>query len=77
MLTHAFEEWQVHRVRLTTDSRNARSRAAIERLGAHFDGVLRSDHAAYDGQIRNTAYYSILDAEWPSLKLALTKRLKV
>lgn len=47
MLTHAFGTWRVHRVRLTTDARNARSRNAIERLGAHLDGILRSDHAGY------------------------------
>ena len=45
MLTHAFEVWNVHRVTLKTDARNERSRNAILRLGAQFDGVLRSAHA--------------------------------
>jgi RimJ/RimL family protein N-acetyltransferase len=77
MLTHAFEVWRVHRVRLSTDARNARSRAAIERLGMRLDGVLRAASAAYDGEIRDSAYYSMLDSEWPEAKLALTKRLRV
>lgn len=77
MLTHAFESWRVHRVRLTTDERNARSRAAIERLGARLDGILRAASAGYDGAIRNTAYYSILEREWPEAKGALTKRLRI
>jgi RimJ/RimL family protein N-acetyltransferase len=77
MLTHAFETWRVHRVRLTTDERNARSRAAIERLGAKLDGILRDASAGYDGAIRNTAYYSILDGEWPAAKAALLQRLRL
>lgn len=68
MLTHAFEVWMVHRVSFRTDSRNARSRASIERLGAQFDGVIRAASIAYDGAIRDTAYYSILDSEWPAVK---------
>jgi N-acetyltransferase len=77
MLTHAFEVWRVHRVRLTTDARNARSRAAIERLGAKLDGVLRAHHAGYDGAIRDSAFYSILDSEWPDIKAALAGRLRL
>jgi RimJ/RimL family protein N-acetyltransferase len=76
MLTHAFETWQVHRVRLVTDARNERSRRAIERLGARFDGVLRAARTAFDGGIRDSAYYSILDSEWPDAKTALAKRLR-
>ena len=68
MLTHAFETWRVHRVRLTTDARNARSRAAIERLGMRLDGILRAASAGYDGVIRDSAYYSMLDSEWPAVK---------
>jgi RimJ/RimL family protein N-acetyltransferase len=75
MLTHAFETWRVHRVRLTTDARNERSRKAIERLGAGFDGVLRAARTAFDGGIRDSAHYSILDSEWPEIKRALAKRL--
>jgi RimJ/RimL family protein N-acetyltransferase len=77
MLTHAFEVWRVHRVRLSTDARNARSRAAIERLGMRLDGVLRGASAAYDGEVRDSAYYSMLDSEWPGAKAALTAKLGV
>jgi RimJ/RimL family protein N-acetyltransferase len=75
MLTHAFETWRVHRVSLMTDARNLRSRTAIERLGARFDGVLRAQRMAVDGQIRDTAAFSILDAEWPAVKGNLESRL--
>ena len=77
MLTYAFEDWQVHRIRISTDARNVRSRSAIERLGAHFDGVLRAASAGYDGEIRDSAFYSILDSEWPATKAALTDRLRI
>ena len=76
MLTHAFEVWRVHRVSLNTDARNTRSRAAILRLGARFDGVLRGARVASDGAIRDTAAYSILEAEWPEVKAGLTARLR-
>ena len=75
MLTHAFEVWRVHRVSLMTDSRNMRSRAAILRLGAAFDGVLRAARVAVDGLIRDTAAFSILDSEWPAVKRGLEARL--
>ena len=67
MLSHAFEAWQVHRVTLKTDARNTRSRRAIERLGARLDGVLRAHMPAFDGAVRDTAFYSIVRAEWPSV----------
>jgi N-acetyltransferase len=76
MLGHAFEHWRVHRVSLMTDARNTRSREAIQRLGACFDGVLRSARPASDGGIRDTAAYSILDSEWPAVKAALQARLR-
>jgi RimJ/RimL family protein N-acetyltransferase len=76
MLTHAFEVWRVHRVRLVTDARNQRSRRAIERLGARFDGVLRAARTAFDGGIRDSASYSMLDSEWPEAKAALEARLR-
>jgi RimJ/RimL family protein N-acetyltransferase len=76
MLTHAFETWRVHRVSLMTDARNERSRNAILRIGARFDGVLRGARPASDGTIRDTAAFSILEAEWPAVKAALTARLR-
>jgi N-acetyltransferase len=71
MLRHAFEVWGVYRVTLKTDARNARSRAAIERLGAHFDGVLRGHMPAVDGTVRDSAYYTIVAGEWPALRSRL------
>jgi RimJ/RimL family protein N-acetyltransferase len=76
MLTHAFEVWRVHRVSLMTDSRNERSRNAILRLGARFDGVLRGARIAFDGVVRHTAAYSILDAEWPAVMAGLQAKLR-
>jgi len=75
MLRHAFETWRCFRVTLKTDERNTRSRRAIERLGAHFDGILRAFQPAVDGKPRNTAYYTILASEWPSVEAALRKKL--
>src|SRR5262249_51530792 len=74
MLRHAFERWKVLRVTLKTDARNVRSRTAIERLGARFDGILRASMLAADGGARNTAYYSILAAEWPEVRRRLEDR---
>src|SRR5262245_6058285 len=68
MLTQAFEVWQTHRVALKTDERNAKSRRAIERLGARFEGVRRGDMPGQDGSVRNSAYYSIVRAEWPEVR---------
>jgi RimJ/RimL family protein N-acetyltransferase len=76
MLTHAFEVLKVERVQLKTDARNQRSRAAIERIGASFEGVLRRHLPASDGGARDTAMYSIIPAEWPRVKDALAARLR-
>ncbi|GAB0107107.1 GNAT family protein [Nocardia sp. JMUB6875] len=75
MLDHAFTTWQVHRVRFRTDVRNERSRRAIERLGARFDGVLRGDFAGADGTVRDSAYYSILATEWAAVRPVLAGSL--
>ncbi|HEX6774849.1 MAG TPA: GNAT family protein [Methylomirabilota bacterium] len=75
MLTHAFEEWRVHRVSLMTDARNERSRNAILRVGARFDGVIRAARPSSDGLIRDTAAFSILESEWPAIKRQLHSRL--
>jgi RimJ/RimL family protein N-acetyltransferase len=75
MLTHAFETWRVHRVSLMTDARNERSRNAILRVGAQFDGVIRAQRMAFDGTIRDTAAFSILESEWPTVKRQLQSRL--
>lgn len=75
MLAHAFEVWGALRVCLHTDERNQRSRAAIERIGATFEGILRSHRMASDAIARNSARFSILAAEWPEAKRRLADRL--
>jgi RimJ/RimL family protein N-acetyltransferase len=75
MLTHAFEEWRVHRVGFRIDARNEPSRAAAARLGATFEGVRRAERLGADGAIRDSAYYSILAAEWPEIKTRLRGRV--
>jgi N-acetyltransferase len=75
MLAHAFETWRVHRLRLMTDSRNTRSRNAIERIGGQLDGVLRAHTTGSDGAIRDSAVYSLLEPDWPTNKSALEARL--
>ncbi|MFF4223347.1 GNAT family N-acetyltransferase [Streptomyces abikoensis] len=76
MLRHAFETWGVRRVSLRADSRNARSRAAIERLGAVLEGVHRAHTRGLDGMVRGTAFYSILDEEWPGVRAGLEHRVE-
>ncbi|MFG6193516.1 GNAT family N-acetyltransferase [Nonomuraea sp. JJY05] len=75
MLSHAFETWNVHRITLKADVRNTKSRAAIEALGAHFDGVRRADSRGADNTVRDTAFYSILSSEWPLVRERLALRL--
>jgi N-acetyltransferase len=75
MMTHAFEVWQVHRVALRTDARNERSRAAIERIGGQFEGLLRADRPGADDTVRTSAHFSILATDWPAVKARLTARL--
>jgi RimJ/RimL family protein N-acetyltransferase len=79
MLGHAFDVWGVQRLDLKTDARNVRSRSAIERLGAHFDGVLRhwqpSAARGEAGVTRDSAMYSVLPSEWPGIRASLSGRL--
>ena len=75
LLSHAFDVWEVLRVTLKTDARNERSRAAIERLGARHEGIRRAHTIASDGTVRDTAYYSIVAAEWPAVREGLRRRL--
>ncbi len=76
MLRHAFETWGVRRVSMRADARNARSRAAIERLGAVLEGVHRAHTRGLDGLVRGTAFYSILDEEWPGARVQLERRVE-
>ena len=75
MLAHAFERLGVRRVELKTDALNARSRAAIARLGAVEEGTLRRHMITDGGRPRDSVYFSILDDEWPALRERLTNRL--
>ena len=75
MLRHACERWNVERVCLHTDARNERSRAAMERIGATFEGILRSHRMAVDFGARDSARYSIVAPEWPGVRERLLKRL--
>ena len=68
LLTHAFEVWEVQSVCFHTDARNERSRAALERIGARFEGILRAHRLATDDRPRNSARYSITAPEWPEVK---------
>jgi len=75
MFTYAFEEEGVHRLQLKTDARNARSQAAIDRLGAVAEGELREAHLVHGGYFRTSKYYSILAPEWPEVKRRLESSL--
>lgn len=71
MLTYAFEVWKSLRVCFHTDVRNVRSRAALERIGGRFEGILRSHRMAADFIPRDSARYSILASEWSNVKQRL------
>jgi N-acetyltransferase len=79
LLAHAFEELGVARVDWKTDARNQRSKRAIEGLGARFEGVLRNwspSHASgEEGRLRDSAIFSVTDAEWPAVKSTLSTRI--
>jgi N-acetyltransferase len=74
MLGHAFNSGAV-RVQFTIDARNERSQAAVAKLGAVREGILRRDTRTWTGHIRDTVVFSILDSEWPAVKLRLEQRL--
>ncbi|MFG2945629.1 GNAT family N-acetyltransferase [Streptomyces adustus] len=79
LFRHAFEEWGVSRVDLKTDARNSRSRAAIESVGARFEGVLRNWSRSWapgeDGRLRDSAIFSVTDEEWPRCRERLERRV--
>ncbi|QNK65432.1 GNAT family N-acetyltransferase [Variovorax sp. PAMC26660] len=76
MLRHAFEDMACVRVQLTTDEINAKSRAAILRLGARQEGIVRHERIMPDGRKRNSVRFSIIDDEWPQVKAQLEARLR-
>jgi N-acetyltransferase len=76
LMTHAFEKLGAALVGLRTDNFNHASQAAIERLGARKDGVLRHHAVRRDGTVRDTVMYSITAGEWPEIKAQLRYRLE-
>ena len=76
LLTHAFETWTLVRVELITDVRNEQSRAAILRLGAKQEGILRKHLILPSGRVRDSVVFSITDDEWPEVKAQLENRLR-
>ncbi|MCX4739032.1 GNAT family N-acetyltransferase [Streptomyces antibioticus] len=79
LFRHAFEEWGVSRVDLKTDARNLRSRAAIESVGARFEGILRNWSRSWapgeDGHLRDSAIFSLTSEEWPEARAGLERRV--
>ena len=76
MLGHAFEVLGANRVAIKTDIRNERSQAAIARLGAEREGVLRHQMIRRDGTLRDRVMYSIIPEEWPGVRANLLARLQ-
>lgn len=75
LLGHAFERLGCIRVEFKTDARNERSRAALEALPARFEGVFRSHMLVRGSELRDSAYYAVIDADWPDVKANLLRRL--
>ncbi len=81
LLANAFDTWGVHRVSICTDARNEQSRTAILRIGATFEGILRSHRGSYapgeeNTVARDSAMYSIVRGDWPAVKQGLEDRLR-
>lgn len=81
LLTNAFDAWNVHRVAICTDARNEQSRIAIVRIGARFEGILRSHRGSYapgeeNTVARDSAMYSVVRHDWPAVKSGLEARLQ-
>ncbi len=75
LMHQAFEDFACVRVELKTDARNAHSRRAMEKMGAKFEGILRQHMRVSDSFVRDSAYFSIIDSEWPEVKAGLEARL--
>ena len=76
MLEHAFERLEQRRVEFKTDARNERSRRALEALPAQFEGVFRKHMLVRGGETRDSAYYSIVDDDWPDVRANLERRIR-
>jgi RimJ/RimL family protein N-acetyltransferase len=75
LMEHAFERLGCMRVEFKTDALNERSRAALEAIGARFEGIHRKHMLVRDGELRDSAWYSVIDDDWPAAKAALAKRV--
>ena len=75
MLAHAFEALGCVRVELKTDARNERSRAAMAAIPAQFEGIMRNHMIVPDVGLRDSAYFSVIDTEWPAVRANLERRL--
>lgn len=76
MLVHAFECLECMRVEFKTDARNERSRAAIEALPALYEGILRKHMLMPGVGVRDSAYYSVVEEEWPQVRANMERRLE-
>ena len=76
LMRHAFDDWHAIRVALKTDIKNVHSQAAITKLGARYEGTLRNQRIRPDGSYRDTVIFSIIESEWPAVKVRLEERLR-
>ena len=76
MLEHAFERLRCIRVEFKTDALNEKSRRALLGIGAKEEGTLRQHMVVWDGRLRDTVYYSVIDSEWPEVKMRLRQKLE-
>ena len=76
LMTHAFERLRCIRVEFKTDARNLRSQAALERIGAVREGVLRAHMIVQEGHYRDSVYFSVIESEWPQVKAMLAELLE-
>jgi RimJ/RimL family protein N-acetyltransferase len=77
LLTHAFEAMNAVRVQFTTDELNEKSRAAILRIGAKQEGIVRHERIMPDGRKRNSVRFSNIDSEWPEVKALLQQKMRL
>lgn len=77
LLQHCFENLQLLRVQFRTDTRNIRSRRSLEKLGAHFEGIVRKERVLENGTVRDAALYSIIDSEWPLVRADLLQKITI
>jgi RimJ/RimL family protein N-acetyltransferase len=76
LLERAFEHADLRRVEFKTDARNERSRGALLALGAKFEGILRKHMVVRNGGVRDSAYFSVIDDEWPQVRAGLERRVE-